>query len=76
MNAYLIRFVEGPLACDALAANDDAFDLPASSTRDTILTLVPAPAASSANVESDPLNAILTNTNTEEEFYLGGYAGI
>jgi hypothetical protein len=76
MNAYLIHFVEGPLASDALAANDAAFHLPASSSRDTILTLVPAPAASSANLESDSLNAILANTNTEEEFYLGGYAGI
>jgi hypothetical protein len=76
MNAYLIRFVEGPLANDALAANDAVFDLSASSVRDAILTLVPAPAASSTNVESNPLNAILTNTNAEEEFYLGGYAGI
>ena len=74
MNAHLIRIVEGPLAGDAIAANDAVFDLPMPRARGTQLTLVPAPSESTpVDAESDDADV---RTSEQDDYVLGGYAGI
>ena len=75
MNAHMIRIVEGPLPGDVLAANDAVFDQPRS--RRTNLTLVPAPATGSPAPADDDTDAAKPGSKTDEDDYvLGGYAGI
>jgi len=77
MSAHLIRIVEGPLAGDALAANDPVFDPPAARVRSTSLTLVYAQALGNpAPTDNNGEKAESATNADEDDYYLGGYAGI
>jgi len=76
MNAHLIRIVEGPLAGDCSAANDAVFDVPSPRARATRLTLVLVPAENGSTPGSDADNAALASTTEQDDYVLGGYAGI
>ena len=76
MNVHMIHIVEGPLVGDALAANDTIFDLPTPCPRETRLTLLPAPAESNHAPDSNTDNAASAKTTEQDDYVLGGYAGI
>jgi hypothetical protein len=77
MNAHLIHFVEGPLASDFIAANDAVFDVPPPRKPDIKLALVPeAETGNPAAAESNTDNAAPANTTEQDDYALGGYAGI
>jgi len=67
MNAHLIHFVDGPLAGDFIAANDAVFDVPPPHKPDIKLALVPVAEAG---------KAAPANTTEQDDYALGGYAGI
>jgi hypothetical protein len=73
VNAHLNRIVEGPLASDTVAANDTEFAPPALSAN---LTLVFAQdVGSPAKGDIETANAT-TGAIAENDYVLGGYAGI
>lgn len=77
MNAHLIRIVEGPLASNALAANDPVFEQPAARARSANLSLVRTPAPDyPACTDNNGDNAEPAGIADEDDYYLGGYAGI
>ncbi|MDR3388460.1 MAG: hypothetical protein P4L92_15535 [Rudaea sp.] len=77
MNAHRICIVEGPLAGDALAANNAVFDLPRSRSCKTGLSLVPAPAENNPSAPESNADDVEPAKTTEQDDYIrGGYAGI
>ena len=77
MNAHLIHFVEGPLASDFIAANDAVSDVPSPRKADIKLILVPAAQAENpVPTEGNTDKAAPANTTEQDDYALGGYAGI
>jgi hypothetical protein len=77
MNAHMmIHIVEGPLLGDAHAANEPVFDPPPPRAREVRLTLLAEPAESNHAPDSNVDNAARAKTTEQNDYVLGGYAGI